>query len=232
MKKTILLLAFLAATLGASAQTNSNCVNPELLRGIGPAINVNNNPQYGTDIRVLPENAQTFINNLFPDVLTASVENNLKDKEWEVKMADGYEVTFDYAGNWLEVESPRNVMLSSEMVKQLVPQNVVVETLAGDAVVPGGVINFVEEIDYIPGFGYVVEYAAAPQNTGKVAIDTNGNVKSMKDVKAYKASAKKDCKAKGQYAAKNKKGGKKGGKRAVRYNPELQNWTQAPNQGC
>lgn len=211
MKKTLIFVALLSAALGVSAQNKCNnaakeCNNPavrtELMRGIGPAIDVNNNPQYGSNIRVLPENAQTFINTLFPNVATASVEKNLKLNAYEVKMDNGYEVLFDYAGNWLEVEAPNNTMLSSEIIKQLVPQNEVVATLSGDTVVPGGVINYVEEIDYIPGFGYVVEYADVLNGGGKIAVDTNGNVQSMKAVKEMAKKAKDGMRG-------DRKGGKK-----------------------
>lgn len=209
MKKTLILAALAFAAIGANAQ--QPCANPQLLRGIGPAINVNNNPQYGTDIRVLPENAQTFINTLFPNVAVASVENDLKDKQWEVKMADGFEVNFDYNGNWTEVESPRNAMLPSETVKALIPENVVIATLTGDQIVNGGIVNYVEEIDYVPGFGYVVEYAASDQASGKVAIDTNGNVKTMREFKAMSNTGKNKMAAnKGQKGTKSKKGAKKG----------------------
>lgn len=226
MKKTILCLAIFAAALTASAQMPVGG-NQQLLRGIGPVENVNNNPQYGTDIREMPENAQTFINTLFPNVAVASVQKDLKDKEWDVKMANGYEITFDYNGTWLEVESPDNATLSSEQVNMLVPQNQVIATLSGDAVVPGGIVNFVEDIEYIPGFGYVVEYAAVGQPDGKVAVDTNGNVKTMKDLKSYKAQAKGK---KGNRDAGKKTNRKKGNKKGGRaYNPQAQNWTQ---QNC
>lgn len=215
MKKTILFVAAALAALTAGAQQKAPV--PRLNPGVGPVMNVNTNQTYGSDLRVLPENAQTFINTLFPDVAVAVVERDVKDKEYEVKMADGYEVLFDYAGNWLEVESPDNATLSSEIIQKLVPENVVIETLSGDAVAQGGVVNYVEEIDYIPGFGYVVEYAVTPANKGKVAIDSNGNVTTMK---ALKAKTSKDA---GKYARKNSKSdksksykknkeGKKGGK--------------------
>lgn len=182
MKKTLLFLAIAAAAISAGAQNQAPV--PRLNPGVGPVMNVNTNQTFGSDLRILPENAQTFINTIFPDVAVAQVERDTKDQEYKVKMSDGYEVTFDYNGNWLEVESPDNARLSSEIIKKLVPENVVVETLSGNAVADGGVVNYVEEIDYIPGFGYVVEYAVTPANKGKVAIDSNGNVTSVKALKA------------------------------------------------
>lgn len=191
MKKTLLIIALAAVGLVAAAQEQKPV--PRLNPGVGPVMNVNTNQTYGSNLRVLPENAQTFVNTLFPDVAVAEVERDVKDQEYEVKMANGYEVLFDYNGNWLEVESPDNAMLSSGIVKQLVPENVVVETLAGNAVVPGGVIDYIEEIDYVPGFGYVVEYAVSPRQKGKVAVDSKGNVS---DVKALKSCVSKDGKGK------------------------------------
>lgn len=200
MKKTFLLLAVALMTLTAGAQEKRQM--PGLNPGVGPVMNVNTNQTFGSDLRILPENAQTFINTLFPDVAVSQVERDTKDQEYEVKMADGYEVLFDYDGNWLEVESPDNAMLSSEIIKKLVPENVVIETLSGDAVTTGGVVDYVEEIDYIPGYGYVVEYAVSPVNQGKVAIDTNGNVTSVKALKAGSNSGNQ------KYAGKMKNGDK------------------------
>lgn len=200
MKKTLLLLAVALMTLTAGAQEKRQM--PRLNPGIGSVMNVNTNQTFGSDLRILPENAQTFINTLFPDVAVSQVERDTKDQEYEVKMADGYEVLFDYNGNWLEVESPDNAMLSSEIIKKLVPENVVIETLSGDAVTTGGVVDYVEEIDYIPGYGYVVEYAVSPVNKGKVAIDTNGNVTSVKALKAGSNSGNQ------KYAGKMTKGDK------------------------
>lgn len=214
MKKTILFVAAALAALTAGAQGKGPV--PRLNPGVGPVMNVNTNQTYGSDLRVLPEKAQTFINTLFPDVAVAVVERDTKDQEYEVKMADGYEVLFDYSGNWLEVESPDNAMLSSEIIKKLVPENLVIETLSGDAVAQGGVVDFVEEIDYIPGFGYVVEYAVTPANKGKVAIDSNGNVSTMKALKA------KTAKDNGKYARKHSKSDKakanrnRSGKKGIR----------------
>lgn len=200
MKKTFLLLAVALMTLTAGAQEKRQM--PRLNPGVGPVMNVNTNQTFGSDLRILPENAQTFINTLFPDVAVSQVERDTKDQEYEVKMADGYEVLFDYDGNWLEVESPDNAMLSSEIIKKLVPENVVIETLSGDAVTTGGVVDYVEEIDYIPGYGYVVEYAVSPVNKGKVAVDTNGNVTSVKALKAGSNSGNQ------KYAGKMKIGDK------------------------
>lgn len=200
MKKTLLILSIALVALTAGAQEKRQI--PRLNPGVGPVMNVNTNQTFGSDLRILPENAQTFINTIFPDVAVAQVERDTKDQEYEVTMADGYEVLFDYNGNWLEVESPDNAMLSSEIIKKLVPENVVVETLSGNAVTEGGVVNYVEEIDYIPGYGYVVEYAVSPQNKGKVAIDSTGKVTNVKALKAGTDYGKS------KYAGKMKKGDK------------------------
>lgn len=207
MKKTLIFLAMAALALTGAAQDKK--VMPRYNRGVGPAINVPIEQNYGTDLRVLPENAQTFINTLFPDVAVADVERDGRDQEYEVRMDNGYEVTFDLDGNWLEVDSPDNAMLSGEMVRQLVPENEVMATLSGDAIVNGGVVNYVEDIEVIPGVGYVVEYEVSPAVKGKAGIDNAGTLRSAREMKGTVKKAKyakvgqgkrhedKACRAKG-----------------------------------
>lgn len=186
MKNTIItIILAAAAVLPASAQTK---VQPRLNMGVGPVEKIS------TDFRSLPPSAQTFVNELFPSTTVASVTNDVADREYEVKMSDGYEITFDYKGNWIAVETPDNVMLPSSVLNRLVPENVVVETLSGDKVVPGGVVNYIEEIAYIPDYGYVVEYETATTE-GKVGIDKSGNILKEKPAKSKFNKQKKGKKS-------------------------------------
>lgn len=192
MKNTILTLI-----LGAATLLPAGAKRPPVPRINGGVIPVE---AVSMDFRSLPENAQTFVNELFPATMVAKVTNDVADREYEVKMSDGYEITFDYNGNWLEVETPDNVMLPSSILSKLIPENVVITTLSGDAVTPGGIINYIESVEYIPDYGYIVEYEATTSK-GKVGIDKSGNINKAKSGK--KALDKK------------MKFGKKGGKKKM-----------------
>lgn len=207
MRNTILTVILgMAAVCTAGAQSQPA---PRLNNGVGPVEAVS------TNFRSLPEKAQTFVNELFPSTMVASVTNDVADNEYEVKMSDGYEITFDYDGNWIEVETPDNVMLPSSVLNKLVPENVVVATLSGDAVVPGGVVNYIESIEYVPGYGYVVEYESVT-NEGKVRIDKGGNVlKHKTDKPRLGKKGKKGAKCCARKAA-EKAGHCKAGKKSCR----------------
>ncbi len=211
MKNTILTFILgAAAVFSAGAQRQPV---PRINGGVAPVEAVSMN------FRSLPENAQTFVNELFPTTMVASVTNDVADREYEVKMSDGYEITFDYNGNWLEVETPDNVMLPSSVLNKLVPENVVVETLTGDAVVPGGVVNFIESVEYVPDYGYVVKYESTTSK-GKVGIDKTGNILKNKPDKVKKSDkmtkVRKGDKDKKACCCKAKTGKKHSGKKGKR----------------
>lgn len=190
MKNALLILALLSGGLmTASAQTPQQVA----YSGVGPV------EEISTDFRSLPENAQTFINELFPATTVTAVKNDVADSEYEVDMSNGYEVVFNYDGDWIKIDAPDNVMLPSSVVKQLVSDDAIVAVLTGDQVVPGGVIDYVGEIACIPDYGYVVEYEAAEK--GKVAIDNSGNV-----VKKIAKGDRSKCCRKDAGSFKSKKG--------------------------
>lgn len=167
MKKTFITLALAAlAAVPAVAQKQIPRLNP----GVGPV------EAASMTFRSLPENAQTFINTLFPATTVSRVVNDFKDREYDVTMSDGYEITFDYDGNWTQVEAPDGVMLPSSTLAALVPEQTVIMTLSGDDLVNGGVIDSIEEIEVYPE-GYLVEYATGTYGKGKAAVSkTDGKV--------------------------------------------------------
>ncbi|MBP3298321.1 MAG: hypothetical protein J6L73_01420 [Muribaculaceae bacterium] len=203
MKKTFITLALAAlAAVPAMAQKQMPRLNP----GIGPV------EAASMTFRSLPENAQTFINTLFPSTAVSSVVNDFKDHEYDVTMSDGYEITFDYAGNWTQVEAPDGVMLPSSTLVALVPEQTVITTLSGDDLVNGGVMDSIEEIEVYPE-GYLVEYAAGTYGKGKAAVSkTDGKITGHKLSARQSKCGKKD----GHRKARHDRGGKA---RTVKFNP-------------
>ena len=61
-KKALLIFA-LGSMLAMPALAQNQGNEPRLNPGVGPAINVSQVQNFGDNTRVLPENAQTFINN-------------------------------------------------------------------------------------------------------------------------------------------------------------------------
>lgn len=168
MKKVVFMsLAIIAAgLLPVMGQTQQG--NKRIMYRGGPGIAVSGS----MDFRSLPENAQTFINDLFPATTVTKVENDFYDKQYEVDLSDGYEVTFDYNGNWVKVEAPDGATLPSSTLTALVPETAVINTLSGDALLDGGVVEVVDEITVFPQ-EYRVEYATGKVGKGKASISKN-----------------------------------------------------------
>lgn len=159
---------------------------PVINGGVGPVTAIS------TDVSSLPAEAQTFINELFPNVAVAKVTNDVADREYEVDMSNGYEVKFDYDGKWLEVDTPDNATFPSSMLPRLMPEAVVIETLTGNDVQPGGVIEYVEEVEVTPASAYVVSYTT-PASKGKVLVDKKGKV--LKHKNSAHSGQKHKCRA-------------------------------------
>lgn len=199
MKKTVLTLALATlAIVPAMAQKQNNQV-PEQLRmerGIGPVVSAS------TDVSALPERAQNFLRQLFPNATVAKVENDFRDRQFDVDMSNGYEVIFDYAGNWQEVDAPAGSTLPSSTLTALVPEEIVLTTFGSDALLNGGITDVVDEIVITP-YGYAVEYMTGTVGKGKANVSkSDGSVllRANKDKKARmngkSGKAKKDRVAK------------------------------------
>ncbi|MCM1320410.1 MAG: PepSY-like domain-containing protein [Muribaculaceae bacterium] len=217
MKKTVLTLAMAAlALIPAVAQQKQNRQVPEQLRmerGIGPVMSAS------TDVSALPEKAQTFLRQLFPNATVAHVKNDFRDHQFDVDMSNGYEVTFDYAGNWQEVDAPAGATLPSSTLTALVPEEVVITTFGSDALLNGGITDVVDEIAITP-YGYAVEYMTGTVGKGKANVSKADGSILLKANKANKARMSKNGrKAKNQSQA-MKKSIKKGS-RPVRMDKSL-----------
>lgn len=162
-----LIAAGLIPAMGRTPQGNK-----KIMYQGGPGIAVAGSMDFSS----LPENAQTFINDLFPATSVSKVENDFVDRKYEVDLSNGYEVTFDYNGNWVQVEAPDGATLPSSTLSVLVPEEVVMTTLSGDALLNGGVTEVIDEITVLPG-EYVVEYVTGKVGTGKANVSkSDGSV--------------------------------------------------------
>ena len=61
----------------------------------------------------LPATAQNFINTYFADSRVEECNYDNEDREYELKLANGFEVTFNEAGEWISVDAPKGKSLPS-----------------------------------------------------------------------------------------------------------------------
>ena len=68
----------------------------------------------------LPTLAKTFINTYFPDVQirTIDYEKNSQYEDYEVTLANGYNITFDGKGNWTDVDAPSGITIPDGIAPQ------------------------------------------------------------------------------------------------------------------
>lgn len=61
----------------------------------------------------LPEKAQTFLDTYFPSAKISSIEYDAEkdDQDYDVKLDNGYNITFDKYGDWVDVEAPEGVVI-------------------------------------------------------------------------------------------------------------------------
>lgn len=187
MKKTLLIMALAVLGIaGASAQNcnQQNCSKQAKMEKMAKAQKQNIGPAVAgsMDASKLPDNAKKFLKKYFANQAVLSVQNDYKDREYEVKLADGSEVEFDYAGNWIEVEAPDGATLPSSTLQALMPESVVTNVIKGDVISQGGVSQFVESVTTYPDF-YIVS-TVNPSGKTKTAIEKSTG--ETKNIKPYK----------------------------------------------
>lgn len=196
MKKTLILLSLaFMGTLGIMAapsckkapckkQACDSAAVARVYQGPGPVMAASALPSQ------LPQKAKDFLAEYFPGYKIEDVENDFADQKYEVDLADGVDVEFDYQGNWVKIDAPDGAMLPSSTLAALVPESVVTQTLQGDAILPGGVTEYVETISSFPEY-YVVK-VNAPSGKSRAAISkSDGSLKrSAKQARMAKKSHK------------------------------------------
>lgn len=73
---------------------------------------------YSHDANVLPDNAKKILSQNFEAAISIVKEENdfMSDKEYEVVLADGSEITFNHKGEWTNIETPNNERVPSSLV--------------------------------------------------------------------------------------------------------------------
>ncbi|MDE6504058.1 MAG: PepSY-like domain-containing protein [Muribaculaceae bacterium] len=79
------------------------------------------------DMAALPANAKAFISAHYTDVSVVSAIRDRDDgrDEYEVRFSNGHEVTFDAAGEWIDVEAPAGRVVPDGLVPEAVALYVV-----------------------------------------------------------------------------------------------------------
>ncbi|WGU70526.1 PepSY-like domain-containing protein [Capnocytophaga canimorsus] len=71
----------------------------------------------------LPVEAKNFINQFFPNVKVTKTE--LKNNGFEVDLANGVEIDFDQAGNWVNVDArDRQALPNTDFIPQFIVNDV------------------------------------------------------------------------------------------------------------
>lgn len=110
----------------------------------------------------LPAASNTFVKNYFPNVKVTRVEKD-KDKgkiEYDVYLANGFEITFNEAGEWIDVDAPYGATIPA-------------------GIAPVSIVSYVES--YYPNEGineisrYPSGYSVELTNDVDLLFDAQGN---------------------------------------------------------
>jgi len=71
----------------------------------------------------LPSSAKAFLNKHFEGIEIVSVEQDAMNRDYEVRLENGVEVTFERKGNWEEIKVKKNPF--PESILQTLPQQMV-----------------------------------------------------------------------------------------------------------
>ena len=101
----------------------------------------------------LPAAAKTFVSTYFSNTTVKSVKYDQDDQEYEVYFNNGYDVTFNMAGEWTDVNSPENKAIPDgiaptpivEFVEALYP-NVGIKEISKESY--GYAVELVNGIDF------------------------------------------------------------------------------------
>lgn len=82
-------------------------------RFVGVDLDDDDDDEIRIPLEELPENARNFLSASFDGAMAVTVKKDTDDNEisYEVYLDNGIKVEFDAAGNWVEIESKRNVAI-------------------------------------------------------------------------------------------------------------------------
>lgn len=116
----------------------------------------------------LPATSATFVKAHFPDAKITSIKKDVDKKkvEYDVYLANGFELTFDEAGEWTDVDAPDGMTIPS-------------------GIAPLSIVDFIES--YYPAQGineisrYTRGYEVELTNGLDLLFDTTGNIVRIGD---------------------------------------------------
>lgn len=169
---TRLLLSTLVLVFATFAQVNAQRTPlMRLAQGVGPveAISVNASQ--------LPDSALSLIHELFPGDSIASVVKNFAERDYSVRLSDGYRLLFNFDGDCSMISAPDSAKLSVSAVKKLIAEPEVIEVVEGEEVCPEGIIGYIESVKVLPEIGYVIQYRAPGDITVReLTLDSSGHL--------------------------------------------------------
>lgn len=124
---------------------NKKEMNPALFMGPGPVVSISES--YAS----LPVSIKAFIPKHFNKSLAKSIEKKTFENEYEIELNNGYELKFSATGNWRKVEAPDKKVISSDLLRSLLPVNTY------RYLVENKVEKKVKQISFDPRKGYKVE---------------------------------------------------------------------------
>lgn len=143
MKRILSVFASLAILFGATTFV----ANAQYNNGGNPGIAIAGSATSSQ----LPDKAKSFIKKHFKDVGMRCCENYYAKGKIEVELNNGVDLEFDTKGQIVEIDAPDNMLLSSTVVKEILPHK------AYSRLEKDGLINSVESIEFSKGKVYEVD---------------------------------------------------------------------------
>lgn len=139
----------LFAAIAVALTTTAPMVSAQQLDNVngGPGIAVSGS----VDAAQLPKPAKDFIKKHFPGIAIKDTDRSFISGEYDVDLVDGTDLEFNSKGDIIEVEAGRNGVLSTRLLKELLPDKAYKELERR------GNINNVETVKKDSRKGYKVE---------------------------------------------------------------------------
>lgn len=122
MKHSLLTAALVMIAGSGFVAAQSQVPDPQipiLETGIGPAI------AGSVDYTTIPRDARSFIHKHFRHLTIAECDREFSSGKLEVKFTDGTEVEFDAKGRWIEIDAPDHSVISSRILKGVLPHRAI-----------------------------------------------------------------------------------------------------------
>lgn len=164
------LLSIAAIAVAALMPATILAQQPRNNAGSNPGIALAGSQNY----QQLPEGARKFINRHFKNVGITSIERYFAKGTYEVELANGIDIEFDNKGTIREIDAPDAMVLSSEVVKDVLPGKSF--RRLNDA----GLASSVESIEFNRR-GKAIEVELAINDPDTYIFDLGGNFLAIQD---------------------------------------------------